>query len=78
LNYSNPAIAFTTYERLRYPRTAKVTNISRYYGIIGQWKNPGAAWFRNTLFRLASGTNATNAYVKFLRYDPSRVSLDAR
>jgi len=74
-HYSDPAIAFRVYERLRYPRTARITNISRYYGVIGQWKNPGAVWFRNTVFRLGSGKAATRGYVKYVSYDPYKVSL---
>ncbi len=74
-HYSDPAIAFRVYERLRYARTARITNISRYYGVIGQWKNPGAVWFRNTLFRLGSGKAATRGYVKYVSYDPYKVSL---
>ena len=74
-NYSDPALAFRVYERLRYARTAKVTRISRHYGVMGQWKNPGAVWFRNTLLRLGSGKAATKGYVKFVSYDPYEVSL---
>lgn len=70
-----PAEAFRTYERLRYARTAKVTNISRYYGMIGQWKNPAVVWLRNMLLGLASGTAATKGYLKFVSYDPYEVPL---
>jgi len=75
-NYSDPALAFGAYERLRYARTAKVTRISRHYGVMGQWKDPGAVWFRNTLLRLGSGKMATKGYVKFVSYDPYEVSLN--
>jgi 2-polyprenyl-6-methoxyphenol hydroxylase-like FAD-dependent oxidoreductase len=75
-HYSDPAIAFCVYERLRYARTARITNISRYYGVIGQWKNPGAVWFRNTLFRLWPKKAAAKGYVKFVGYDPYEVSLN--
>lgn len=71
-----PATAFRVYERLRYTRTARVTKISRYYGVIGQWENPGAAWLRTTLFRLTSGKAATTSYVRFLNYDPNEVGLN--
>ena len=74
--YSDPAIAFIVYERLRYQRTARITNISRYYGVIGQWKHPGPVWFRNTLFRLGSRKAATRGYVRFASYDPYKVSLN--
>jgi 2-polyprenyl-6-methoxyphenol hydroxylase-like FAD-dependent oxidoreductase len=75
-HYSDPAIAFRVYERLRYARTASITNISRYYGVIGQWKHPGAVWLRNTLLRLGSRKAATRGYVKFVSYDPYKVSLN--
>jgi 2-polyprenyl-6-methoxyphenol hydroxylase-like FAD-dependent oxidoreductase len=66
--------AFRVYERLRYARTATVTRISRYYGVIGQWKNPGAVWFRNTLLRVAgSGNSSRMGYLKFVNYDPYKV-----
>jgi 2-polyprenyl-6-methoxyphenol hydroxylase-like FAD-dependent oxidoreductase len=74
-NYSAPSLAFRVYERLRYPRTAKVTRISRHYGVMGQWKHPGAVWVRNTVLRLGSGKAATKGYVKFVSYDPYQVSL---
>jgi len=75
-NCSDPATAFRVYERLRHARTAKVTNISLYYGVMGQWKNRGAVWFRNTLLRLGSGKVATKGYVKFVSYDPYEISLN--
>lgn len=75
-NYSDPAVAFRVYERLRYGRTAKVTRISRHYGAIGQWKTSGVVWFRNTLLRLGSGKAATKRYIKFVSYDPYKVSLN--
>ena len=74
-NYSESAMALRVYERLRYGRTAKVTRISRYYGVIGQWKNPGAVWLRNTLLRIGSGKAGTKGYIKFVGYDPYKVSL---
>jgi 2-polyprenyl-6-methoxyphenol hydroxylase-like FAD-dependent oxidoreductase len=70
----NPATAFGTYERLRYPRTATVTKVSRYYGSIGQWERPLAAWFRKKLLRLASGKAAINGYLNFVNYDSSTVA----
>ena len=75
-NYSDAATALRVYARLRYARTAKVTRLSRLYGMIGQWENPGAVWFRNTLFRLGSGRVATKGYLKFVSYDPYKVSLN--
>jgi len=75
-NYSDPARALVVYERLRYPRTAKVTRISRYYGVIGQWKAPGAVWLRKTLLRIGSEKAATKSYAKFVSYDPDKIALN--
>ena len=73
---SDTTKAFRRYERLRQKRTARVTTVSRYYGMIGQWKNPAAAWLRTTLLRFGSGKAATANYVKFVGYDPHEISLD--
>lgn len=79
-NHSDPATAFGIYQRLRYARTAKVINISRFYGVIGQWKSPGAAWLRNTGFRLSyllgAGKVAAKGYARFVSYDPYKISLN--
>ena len=77
-SYLDPVAAFRVYERLRYARTANVTNISRYYGVMGQWKNPAAAWLRNKLIRLGSGSAATRGYLKFVGYDPYAIPLTGR
>jgi 2-polyprenyl-6-methoxyphenol hydroxylase-like FAD-dependent oxidoreductase len=71
--YSESAVALGAYQQLRYARTSQVTRISRYYGVIAQWKNPGAVWFRNILLRTGSGKAATKGYVKFVSYDPYKV-----
>lgn len=57
-------MAFRVYERLRYARTARITTLSRYYGVIGHWEHPGAVWFKNMLFRLGFGKAATKGYIK--------------
>jgi 2-polyprenyl-6-methoxyphenol hydroxylase-like FAD-dependent oxidoreductase len=77
-NYSDAATALRVYQRLRYPRTAKVTRISRLYGAMGQWNAPGAVWLRNALFRLGSGKAATKGYLKFVSYDPYGIILNQR
>ncbi len=74
-NYSDAAMAFRVYERLRYARTARITNLSRYYGVIGQWENPGAVWLRTKLFRLGSGKAASISYARFVNYEPDELSL---
>jgi 2-polyprenyl-6-methoxyphenol hydroxylase-like FAD-dependent oxidoreductase len=75
---TDPAAAFRVYERLRHKRTAQVTKISRFYGDIGQWRNPVAVRLRTMLLRLGSGKGATRGYVKFVSYDPYEVSLNER
>jgi 2-polyprenyl-6-methoxyphenol hydroxylase-like FAD-dependent oxidoreductase len=74
--YPESAVALGAYQQLRYARTSQVTRISRYYGVIAQWKNPGAVWFRNILLRTGSGKAATKGYVKFVSYDPYKVLLN--
>jgi 2-polyprenyl-6-methoxyphenol hydroxylase-like FAD-dependent oxidoreductase len=74
--WRDPADAFRVYQQMRYARTASVTRISRYAGTIGQWKNPGALWFRNSLYRLASNRFSAKSYLKFLEYDPYKVPLN--
>jgi 2-polyprenyl-6-methoxyphenol hydroxylase-like FAD-dependent oxidoreductase len=65
--------ALKRYERLRYSRTAAMVKVSRYFGAMGQWQNPGAAWLRNIVLRFGSGKASTRGYVKFLSYDVSKV-----
>lgn len=74
--HSDARTAFRVYERLRYARTARVTNISRCYGVVGQWSNPVAAWLRSAVFRLGSGKLATKNYAKFVSYNPYEISLN--
>jgi len=74
--YSDTAMALRVYERLRYGRTAKVTRISRYYGVMGQWKNPRTVWLRNSLFRMGSGKAGRKGYLRFVSYDPYKISLN--
>jgi len=68
-------MAFRMYERLRYRRTARIVKVSHYYGAMGQWENPGAAWLRNMLLRFGSGKASTKGYVKFLSYDVLKLSV---
>jgi 2-polyprenyl-6-methoxyphenol hydroxylase-like FAD-dependent oxidoreductase len=73
--YGDPETAFGIYERLRYSRTAQITKLSRFYGQIGQWSNPGAGWLRNSLLRLVPKRIATNGYLTFVGYDPYQVAV---
>ena len=75
-NYADAGTALRVYEQLRQERTATVTRMSRFYGVIGQWKNPGLVWFRNALFRRGSGKAAIKGYLKFVSYDPYAIPLD--
>jgi 2-polyprenyl-6-methoxyphenol hydroxylase-like FAD-dependent oxidoreductase len=72
-HHGDPGAAFQAYERLRYPRTTTVTKISRYYGLVGQWENRVAAWFRKTLLGMGSGKAGTRGYWKFVNYDAAEV-----
>ena len=74
-HYSDSAEALRVYQQLRYARTTQVTRMSRYYGMLGQWKSPGAVWLRNILIRAGSGKVATRSYLNFVRYDPYKVPL---
>ena len=69
VKHPDPSTAFRVYECLRHKRTARVTNISRFYGAMGQWKHPLAAWFRTALFRFGSGKAATKNYLKFINWE---------
>jgi 2-polyprenyl-6-methoxyphenol hydroxylase-like FAD-dependent oxidoreductase len=73
-HYPDLTIAFRSYERLRSARTSRVTTLSRYYGVIGQWTKPGLVWLRNMVLRSAPSATA-KGYDKFVCYDPWRVSL---
>jgi len=77
-NHSDFAMALRVYERLRFARTAQVTRVSRYYGVLGQWKSPGAIWLRNIILRAGSGSAATKSYLHFVSYDPYKVPLKKR
>jgi len=74
-HYSSPAEALRVYEQLRYARTSQVTRMSRYYGMLGQWKKPGAVWLRNLVVRAGSGKAATKSYFNFVSYDPYKLPL---
>jgi len=66
--------ALKKYERLRYTRTAGMVKVSRYFGAMGQWQNPGATWLRNLFLRFGSGKASTKRFFKFLSYDVSKVA----
>jgi 2-polyprenyl-6-methoxyphenol hydroxylase-like FAD-dependent oxidoreductase len=74
-NYSTPAEALRVYQELRYARTAQITRLSRYYGMLGRWKNPGAVWLRNIIMRTGSATAARKSYLDFLAYDAYKIPL---
>lgn len=75
--YPEPEAAFQAYEKLRYRRTSEVTQISRYYGAMGQWENPFAAAFRKSIIRLSSGKAGSRGYSKFVNYDCLNSALPA-
>ena len=73
---NNPdfSTAFRAYERLRFARTARVTKLSRYYGVIGQWRNPALAWLRDTALRMTPARVAAKQYERFVSYDSWNIS----
>jgi 2-polyprenyl-6-methoxyphenol hydroxylase-like FAD-dependent oxidoreductase len=75
-NEADLSMAFGSYERLRFARTARVTTLSRYYGVMGQWRNPALVWLRNTALRLTPARAAARSYNTFVSYDPWSVSLN--
>lgn len=70
------AQALKRYERLRYARTAAITKVSRYYGIMGQWKNPVARSLRNLILGFSSRFSGGKGYLKFVSYDPYTAGIE--
>ena len=63
--------ALVDYQKLRFSRTARVTNISRVYGVIGQWENGAACRIRNKIFQaMGNSKNAAKQYLKFVNCNP--------
>jgi 2-polyprenyl-6-methoxyphenol hydroxylase-like FAD-dependent oxidoreductase len=75
-NHTDLSMAFRSYERLRFARTARVTTLSRYYGVIGQWRNPALVWLRNAALRMTPARAAAKNYDRFVSYDPWSVPLN--
>ena len=67
--------ALSVYQGIRAGRTARVIQLSRYYGMMGQWENPIAAMVRAALLRRSCGKFAVNGYLRFVNYDPCKVAL---
>jgi 2-polyprenyl-6-methoxyphenol hydroxylase-like FAD-dependent oxidoreductase len=70
------AQALKRYERLRNARTTTITNVSRYYGVLGQWKNPVACSVRNLILGFSSRSGAAKGYLKFVSYDPYTAGIE--
>ena len=64
--------ALRNYERLRYPRTATLTKVSRYYGNVGQWENVWARALRKTLLSLAPEALAQRLMQTVFDYDATK------
>lgn len=77
-HFSDSAAALRVYQQLRYARTTQVTRVSRYYGMLGQWKSPAAVCLRSIIMRTGSGKSATKGYLRFVSYDPYNISLKER
>jgi 2-polyprenyl-6-methoxyphenol hydroxylase-like FAD-dependent oxidoreductase len=67
--------ALRHYERLRHPRTAALTRMSRYYGIVGQWENIFARILRRTALALAPEAVARRAMQIVFDYDATKAIL---
>ncbi|HEU5132702.1 MAG TPA: FAD-dependent monooxygenase, partial [Pyrinomonadaceae bacterium] len=67
--------ALRTYERLRHPRTAILTKISRYYGSVGRWENPLARGLRRIALALAPEAVARRSMQIVFDYDATKVDL---
>jgi 2-polyprenyl-6-methoxyphenol hydroxylase-like FAD-dependent oxidoreductase len=67
--------ALRKYEGCRQSRTATITKYSRFYGNIGQWKNPFARGFRKSLLSLAPDAVLQRVVQTVFDYDPTTVTV---
>lgn len=68
--YPDLPTAFRRYEQVRFARTARVTTLSRYSGVLGQWENPALVWLRNGAIRLTPSRVLSRSQERFILYDP--------
>ncbi len=67
--------ALRNYEHLRHPRTAALTRMSRYYGIVGQLENILARTLRHTALALAPEAMALRAMQIVFDYDATKIRV---
>ena len=67
--------ALRHYERLRHPRTATLTRISRYYGIMGQLENVWARALRRMSLSLAPELLAQRLMQIVFNYDATKIRV---
>ena len=67
--------ALRHYERLRHPRTAALTRMSRYYGIVGQWENVWARALRRSSLSLVPELLAQRLMQVVFNYDATKIRV---
>src|SRR6185295_20069626 len=67
--------ALRNYERLRHPRTAVLTRISRYYGSVGRWENIWARTLRRMALSLVPESLAQRAMSIVFDYDATKIRV---
>jgi len=67
--------ALRNYERLRHPRTATLTKISRYYGSVGQLENVWARALRRMLLSLGPEPLAQRLMQIVFSYDATKIRV---
>ena len=67
--------ALRKYEGCRQYRTAAITKYSRFYGTVGQWKNPVAQAFRKSVFSLAPESILQRLVQTVFDYNATNVTL---
>jgi len=67
--------ALRTYERLRRARTATLTQISRYYGRVGQWENALARVIRRIGLSLVPESLAHRSMQIVFDYDATKIRI---
>jgi len=67
--------ALRNYERLRHPRTAVLTRISRVYGSVGRWENIWARALRRMALSLVPESLAQRAMQIVFDYDATKIRV---
>jgi 2-polyprenyl-6-methoxyphenol hydroxylase-like FAD-dependent oxidoreductase len=75
-HFPDHVTAFRRFEELRFPRVKKIVDQSRTWGVMGQWSNPLACWFRNKLLASLPNSGLVKQLLEVMNYDPFKVDLD--